>query len=504
MRIARHGVLFLGLLATTACGSDPKSTPQPQVVSVSLTPGGPLTLGQAQSKGFMATVSGTSNTAVTWAVEESGGGSVTQAGVYTAPYASGPFHVAATSVADPSKSARAMVSVSVLSAVKTIGPAGGFVSSPGGATLEIPPGALAQDTVITLSEAVAPLPSALHPIGSVVRCDPDGLAFARPVGIHLPLPAGTSGASLAWTRAGATSFSDASDFEVLGGTVSGGELRGTLTHCSGGGAVAAASSRNINGVKKTIYVPPGAPRAVVGADLSRFDLLAYPVSGDGYGPQVLGSGTADGTFRIPGMPPSGEYLVVLAPGQAYLLSEDSPDLTNLGAGRPDLVALKPSGSNQAGILVSMDGLAPWKNATDVLEVLSPGSDSWAFWSEAFGCTVPAAIAEGATALSEAFLPLTGDFCAFGHHIEAAKGDRVYLAQLQGKTTSGGELYQAQARWAALSAFDLGDGQWHTEHGSFIDVPQSKTLDCDIRFSEFAAQYPNLPDGFVVSQPPSGG
>ncbi|MBK5275601.1 MAG: hypothetical protein JJE30_11185 [Desulfuromonadales bacterium] len=63
------------------------------------------------SKSFTATVTGASNTAVIWSVIETGGGSVSSAGVYTAPSTAGTYHVKAASVADPSKSATAAVTV---------------------------------------------------------------------------------------------------------------------------------------------------------------------------------------------------------------------------------------------------------------------------------------------------------------------------------------------------------------------------------------------------------
>jgi hypothetical protein len=61
---------------------------------------------------FTATVSGAPNTAVTWSVQEgAAGGSITAAGLYTAPGASGTFHVVAASVFDPNVKATATVTV---------------------------------------------------------------------------------------------------------------------------------------------------------------------------------------------------------------------------------------------------------------------------------------------------------------------------------------------------------------------------------------------------------
>src|SRR5215469_17829510 len=93
--IAVIPVLFLA-----ACGggtSNPTSAPSVQIaVSPSAT-----TIYTNQAMTFTATVSGTSNTAVSWSVQEGvTGGSVTGSGAYTAPASAGTFHVIATSQAD--------------------------------------------------------------------------------------------------------------------------------------------------------------------------------------------------------------------------------------------------------------------------------------------------------------------------------------------------------------------------------------------------------------------
>lgn len=62
---------------------------------------------------FTATVVGTANTAVTWSVQSGGsaGGTVSAAGVYTAPGTPGTDTVVATSVADPTRQGTATVTV---------------------------------------------------------------------------------------------------------------------------------------------------------------------------------------------------------------------------------------------------------------------------------------------------------------------------------------------------------------------------------------------------------
>ena len=69
-----------------------------------------LTPGQAAT--FSATVTGSSDQAVTWkVVEGSAGGTVTSAGAYAAPSAAGTYHLMATSHADPAASDTATISV---------------------------------------------------------------------------------------------------------------------------------------------------------------------------------------------------------------------------------------------------------------------------------------------------------------------------------------------------------------------------------------------------------
>lgn len=101
-----------------ACGGGGGSTqpPPPATVGVTLTPSG-ASLWTGGTQTFQATVSGSANPAVTWSVVETAGGTLSpldpSTARYTAPTTPGTFHVKAASVADPSKSAQAPVTVSV-------------------------------------------------------------------------------------------------------------------------------------------------------------------------------------------------------------------------------------------------------------------------------------------------------------------------------------------------------------------------------------------------------
>jgi hypothetical protein len=91
--------------------STPTSTPSPSI-NVTVTPNS-ITLSQGTTQSFTATVTGTTNTAVTWSVQEIVGGTIDSTGLYTAPQnSSGTFHVVATSLANPASMGIAAVTVS--------------------------------------------------------------------------------------------------------------------------------------------------------------------------------------------------------------------------------------------------------------------------------------------------------------------------------------------------------------------------------------------------------
>ncbi len=93
---------------SAATNSSTSSTSGPVTVAVS--PAQQMATGGSQQ--FTATVTGTSNTAVTWTAS---GGTITSAGLFTAPASAGSYTITATSVAD--SSAKSSVTVSVVAAV---------------------------------------------------------------------------------------------------------------------------------------------------------------------------------------------------------------------------------------------------------------------------------------------------------------------------------------------------------------------------------------------------
>jgi hypothetical protein len=70
-----------------------------------------VTLAPGETRQFEASVTGATDTSVLWSVVEPDGGSITTAGVYTAPGTEGTYHVVAASQADDTKSDTAAVEV---------------------------------------------------------------------------------------------------------------------------------------------------------------------------------------------------------------------------------------------------------------------------------------------------------------------------------------------------------------------------------------------------------
>ncbi|HET8724175.1 MAG TPA: kelch repeat-containing protein [Anaeromyxobacteraceae bacterium] len=135
--------------------SAPVTLPAPVVVTVD-PPSASLVAGASMQ--FVAIVGGTSNTAVTWSVQESVGGTVSSTGSYVAPATAGTYHVVATSVADPTVSGSATVTVTV-PAPPTI-PTEVFSS--------LVPSEAGLGATVTLTAAVTPLTPGASPPGGLV------------------------------------------------------------------------------------------------------------------------------------------------------------------------------------------------------------------------------------------------------------------------------------------------------------------------------------------------
>ena len=104
------------LTATSVVDTSKKATAQVSVNSVAIVVSptvGDLEPGSTQQ--FTATVTGSVNHNVAWSLQEGTGGSITNTGLYTAPAATGIFHLVASSAADSTRSLTITITVSNLS-----------------------------------------------------------------------------------------------------------------------------------------------------------------------------------------------------------------------------------------------------------------------------------------------------------------------------------------------------------------------------------------------------
>jgi hypothetical protein len=112
-RIATALTIALAI-GVSGCGGRTTSSSAPSpapLINVTVTPVSVTVLRDA-TQTFTAKVTGTTNTAVTWSVEESSGGTIDSAGLYTPPQnGAGTFYVIATSQANSAATARAAVTV---------------------------------------------------------------------------------------------------------------------------------------------------------------------------------------------------------------------------------------------------------------------------------------------------------------------------------------------------------------------------------------------------------
>ena len=103
------GVWGCGGSSTSPSAPTPPSTPS--LISLTVTPNS-VTVLRGATQVFTSKVTGTTNTAVTWSVEESSGGAIDSTGLYTPPQnGAGTFHVIATSQANSAAAGAAVVIV---------------------------------------------------------------------------------------------------------------------------------------------------------------------------------------------------------------------------------------------------------------------------------------------------------------------------------------------------------------------------------------------------------
>src|SRR5512137_2948703 len=97
--MSRNTLRVASLAAVLTLSAACENSPSSPTVVVSVAPE-MAAVEPGKTQVFAATVTGVANQAVSWSVREAGGGTITAAGLYTAPAALGTYHVVATSHVD--------------------------------------------------------------------------------------------------------------------------------------------------------------------------------------------------------------------------------------------------------------------------------------------------------------------------------------------------------------------------------------------------------------------
>ena len=357
-----------------------------------------------------------------------------------------------------------------------IGVDGGSVTTPAGAVVTIPFGAVDRPITVTVQTGTAPAPDGVGAVSPLYQFGPEGTVFAKPVTVSLPLPRGVTDASVYWSKLGSTT-----EFEAIGGTIANGFITVETAHFSLAVIGAAAATRTVNGVGMTTWISATA-RQTLPQDFTTIPVEA--VVRDAAGslvsiPAVPGTGPALGTFRITGVP-RGQY--TLHAGSRYLVtSTSSPDLGSSHGGRPDVT---PLGNHSAFLDFSLTNLAPWQTGS-LLELFSTEANLWDFGTQRFVSPPPA---DGQTDVSFTFN--LADANGSGEPpnlIQGSRGDHLYTAQLSNATSGNGLAYLAMSRVIQFQLFDtLVDGTVKLS-GSMLDVQRAKTTAFDFRSSAFRAR-----------------
>ena len=323
-------LITASLLAWIACGSGSNAPLQPGV-TVSVTPA-TASISIGRSQGLSASVANSTNTAVTWSVAEgSSGGSVTGAGVYTAPMVAGTYHVVATSQANPAATGSATITVTA--------PAPTFTS--------------VAPAMATEGQSYSYTLTATDPVHTAI-------AFSL---VTAPAGAQISGNVLTWTPTHAQSRAS-NAFHVRATTAAGGSASQEFS-LTPRGTVHGTAIDSYTSSSGTVTVPQ---------DLTTW-YIAVAALVNGQWTTFQANTNSNGGFDIPGVP-AGKYFLV-TPAGAYWTVASDVDLGEDHLGRPD--GLWPQAATS--LTVDFTGLNAWKD-DDYLWFVNPNLGQTFMWSAA--------------------------------------------------------------------------------------------------------------------------
>jgi hypothetical protein len=178
-----------------------------------------------------------------------------------------------------------------------------------------------------------------------------------------------------------------------------------------------------------------------------------------------GEGGPDGSFLIPGVPADSAYYLRF--DRTHLVTAlRTVDLGQMFAGRPDAMRATDAWTQ---LQVSADQLAPWQSG-DELELWATNVGASERNLTQHLLAIPAA---GATTLDDTTIAYA-DLSA-PNLIDAEKGDRAILTQLEARRASDGSQYTGLVRVCDLLPFTMVEGEATPTSCSFTEILQDQTV-----------------------------
>lgn len=328
---------------------------------------------------------------------------------------------------------------------------------------------------------------------SIAAGDPDGDAVTLSL-VAAPPGATLSGNVLQWTIA-KDQERQAFAFDLQATDTFGASVAQTWTVNATG---------TITGVRTFTYHPMSGATRMVPADLTTATLAAWVPDGAGGFTRIPGTGAADGTFSIPGVP-GGTYWFQYGTSGFYATAASSLDLTQDRMGRPDAT---PITVDPTDLVMNLTNLAPWQDL-DNLQWCDPNTGNYNYFNYYPGFTSGG--------------PLVGDLSLSGTTFnqgspyisplmleDTTKGDQPTLTQMGTQTLANGATYQAVTRVFQPSPLVQADGASAGLMGAFTTVPLSNNLPLSLKGSRFAAlaaamhpQAQPFYSGFYLDPNPAG-
>lgn len=217
-----------------------------------------------------------------------------------------------------------------------------------------------------------------------------------------------------------------------------------------------ASTRTVSGHRIGHYKDGAVP-----VDLSIRVVAAYVPSGGSYN-EIVGTGSAQGTFTIPGVP-RGFYLLRL--GRQFLWTNKTQVNADYYASYRSTGVLPV---NYTTVTFDLANLNPWQD-TDFFEMVGPSTGSFDFFSGVVGETT-----------------FTGTLQYTDVLNDSTQGDKTYFMQLVTQPV-GGYTFNAAGRYFAPKNFVQVDGVDTAVSGTFKTINQNQTFRANINGADLAAQ-----------------